>query len=311
MPVVIGVLPALLVQKPSLYISKRAKITQEKVCVLLVVLFYALLIFVLYMLFFSIYNNFDSLQQKLLRYVKNFSEIANNLQENLKFRGLNFSINTVTEPFIARITSYVSGILGQIISKLPTMVINIIVMLVTSVYIGKDFNKIKNFLKESLPKNYLSSLNLIKKIALNDCFKMLKGYSVMAFIAFCIMFIYFLVFRFENAFFKALLIAFIDALPVFGVGTVLIPYSIICVINKNTKKAILLVVLYVLITVTRNSLQPKIIGKQTGIHPMITLVSLLLGLKFFGAKGLLLMPYIVVVAIHYFKEKFIINRGLA
>ncbi len=311
MPVVVGVLPALLVQKPAKYISKRVKTKQEKVCVLLVVLFYVLLIFVLYMLFFSVYNNFDSIQQRLLSYVKNFSKIANNLQENLKERGFSFSINTVIEPFVSRTTSYVSGILGQIISNIPSAVINIIVMLVTSIYIGKDFNKIKKFLKEALPKNYLSSLNLIKKIAVNDCFKMIKGYSIMAFIAFCIMFAYFLIFGFKNAFLKALLIAVIDALPVFGVGIVLIPYSIICFINKNMQKAILLVVLYVLITVTRNALQPKIIGKQTGIHPMVTLVSLLLGLKFFGAKGLILMPYIVVVTIHYLKEKFIISRGCA
>lgn len=309
MPLIIGIIPAFLVQKPALYFAKKINLKQETVSVILVFVFYLVLLAVLYTVFFLLYNNFGAIENKFLNYTKSFLHLINKFENY--FNKFDFSLNSVLEPFVSKITTYLSGVLGNALTKLPTMLINIIVMLVTSVYISKDFKKIKTFLLESLPKNYIQTLGLIKKIAVSDCIKMLKGYTLMALIAFVIMFVYFFVFRFNNAFVKAAVIALIDALPVFGVGTILIPYSVICFINKNVQKGILLIFLYFLITVARNSLQPKIMGKQTGIHPLITLISLLLGLKFFGAKGLLLMPYIVVVAIHYLKEKFIINHGLA
>ena len=96
----------------------------------------------------------------------------------------------------------------------------------------------------------------------------------------------------------ALIIAFatalIDILPVVGLGAVLIPWAVFSALSGNPERAIGLAVLYILIATIRNVIDPKIIGDKLGIHPVFSLAITFLGLKLFGAVGVLLAPLITI-----------------
>jgi len=110
------------------------------------------------------------------------------------------------------------------------------------------------------------------------------------------------VLRVEGAITIAALIATIDILPVFGTGGVVIPWAIIELIKGNTPFAIGLAVLYVIITVVRNILEPKMVGKQIGLHPLAMLVCMYVGVKLFGFIGLFALPVALVMVKHLYEN---------
>ena len=94
----------------------------------------------------------------------------------------------------------------------------------------------------------------------------------------------------EYAFTEALGIAFVDMLPVLGTGAVLIPWSVLSFIEGNVALGIGLAVLYAAITVIRAIAEPKIVGDSIGLSPVLSLMSVYVGFKLFGAVGMILLP---------------------
>ena len=93
----------------------------------------------------------------------------------------------------------------------------------------------------------------------------------------------------------AFFISLIDALPILGTGTVLIPWALVSLITGDFFIAIGLAVIYGVVAIVRNLIEPKIIGQQIGLHPLITLASVYVGLKIFGFFGIF-MPVFLVFA---------------
>ena len=115
-------------------------------------------------------------------------------------------------------------------------------------------------------------------------------------ITFSLLFIGFLVLKVRYALILSALFALIDFLPVLGVGTLLIPWGAFELIRGNYTLAIGLIVMYAVIAVVRQVTEPKIIGANFGIHPLLTLFSMYLGLSLFGFTGMILGPVAAVTA---------------
>lgn len=86
----------------------------------------------------------------------------------------------------------------------------------------------------------------------------------------------------------ALLIAFSDALPILGSGTIIIPWAVICAFQGRLNLAIALMVLFVIISIVRQLLEPKVVSGQIGIHPIFTLAAMYTGYKIIGIMGMLI-----------------------
>ncbi len=92
----------------------------------------------------------------------------------------------------------------------------------------------------------------------------------------------------------AALTALVDAFPVLGTGTVLIPWSIIAFLQGNTPRGIGLAAVYTIVSLIRSVLEPRLVGKQLGLDPLLTLASLYMGYRLFGLGGMLLAPMVTV-----------------
>lgn len=93
----------------------------------------------------------------------------------------------------------------------------------------------------------------------------------------------------------AISVAILDGLPVFGSGAVLIPWSLISLIHGDYATLAIMLSMYIIIIITRQILEPRILGKHIGVPPLLTLMSMYIGLKFIGIFGMILGPVIVLV----------------
>lgn len=98
-----------------------------------------------------------------------------------------------------------------------------------------------------------------------------------------------------------LLIAVIDAFPILGSGSILIPWALYYIFSKNYMNAAVLVTVYVICLLVREILEPKIMGQQTGLRPIYTFISFYVGISLFGIAGILLGPLgaVVIRKIYY------------
>ena len=106
----------------------------------------------------------------------------------------------------------------------------------------------------------------------------------------------------------ALGIGFVDALPILGSGAIMVPWSIISFINGDISLSIAVFILFLIITITRQFLEPRIVGGQIGIHPLFTLIAMYAGFKIIGIIGLIIGPIVLIIYSKVFSK--MIDRGL-
>ena len=107
----------------------------------------------------------------------------------------------------------------------------------------------------------------------------------------------FLLLRISNGLVWAAVVALVDVLPVLGTGTVLIPWSLVCLLQGDGARAVGLLGLYSVISLTRSLLEPKVVGAQLGLDPLAALASIYGGYRLFGLPGMLLAPLVTVAAV--------------
>lgn len=134
--------------------------------------------------------------------------------------------------------------------------------------------------------------------ALQGMKKALWGYLTAQFklmaVTFLILTVGFFALQIKNAPLWAGVIALVDAIPVLGTGTVLIPWAVVCLLQGSRVRGIGLIAVYVVAWLTRSVLEPKLLGKELGLDPLVTLLAMYAGYRFFGFLGLILSPVAAV-----------------
>ncbi len=196
---------------------------------------------------------------------------------------------------LSSILSSLVGILSSFAKSVPRALVFLLVSVVSSVYFSLDLDRINGFVKRALPKSTVSLLVRFKDKFLSVLVKYLRAYLIIALFTFIIMLFGFLVLGVKYAVLFAFVVSLLDALPLIGVGTVLVPFSVYQMIFGRLSLGIGLLVLFISHAFMRQFIEPKIIGKSLGIHPIISLALLYAGYFLFGFFGLLLIPFISVV----------------
>jgi sporulation integral membrane protein YtvI len=128
----------------------------------------------------------------------------------------------------------------------------------------------------------------------------LKAYLLIMLITFFEVFIGLSILKVNYAFILAIVIAIVDILPVLGTGAVLVPWAILAFIGGNAPLGIGLIVLYGVTLIARQIIEPRIIGSTLGLHPLMTLASVYIGLKLLGLAGIFIGP---ILALLLFKKE--------
>lgn len=92
-------------------------------------------------------------------------------------------------------------------------------------------------------------------------------------------------------------VALVDAIPVLGTGTVLIPWSVICLLQGETVRGAGLLGLYAVVWLVRSVMEPRLLGKELGLDPLVTLLAMYAGFKLLGLVGMILTPLLAVAVV--------------
>jgi sporulation integral membrane protein YtvI len=207
------------------------------------------------------------------------------IEQNLKTVFLNLA-----EYFIGASTKLLSNL-----RALPRMFIFIVVTFMASYFIIRDFDTIMGFISDQLPPSWHTKVRDAKSDMIKAVVGYIKAQTILVITSFIITLAGLLIMEIRYGLIIAIIIMIFDILPVVGSGTILIPWSIVNLILGNYSQGIALMVLYAVITVVRQVMEPRVVGKNIGLHPLTALFSMYVGLKVFGITGLFIGPIIAVI----------------
>ncbi len=217
-------------------------------------------------------------------------------------------INNITQnimSLIKPVTEATTKFAYNFAKSMPSIIIFIIVLFLSAYFISSDKRKISDFLTKILPNSISDKLITLKNDLSLALLGLLKAQLILMSITFVELSIGFLIIGVEYAILLGLIISLIDALPILGTGTILIPWAIFSLIAGNLSMGLSLIVLYGIAMLVRQLLEPKIVGRQLGIYPLITLMAMYIGLKTFGVIGMFLGPIIVLIIKNIYKSGLI------
>ncbi len=312
LPFVIGIAASFLVQKPVKVISSKTKISKGFATVFLVVLTYFALLALMILIGYLLYNIVSAVAGFFPKYTPIITEALGKISTSLSLfmndlpDSVSGFLNELPNKLISSLSSYATKLLSTtaaaVAKSVPGIIISIIVTVVASCYTAKDYDKIIKFAHNQLPKKTWDILITIKELLVTNVFKILKGYFFLMMLTFAELFVALTIIGKKNALMLAAIISIVDILPVLGTGTVLIPWALFCLVTGKIVMAICLIVIYVVITIIRNFLEPKVIGVQIGLHPLIMLVSIFCGYKLMGFLGIFILPMTLIIIIELNKQ---------
>ena len=211
-------------------------------------------------------------------------------------------IGSSLDSLISSATSALASGATKLISGLPTAFLFLIVTVISIIYLALDYEGVQSFILGLLPKKLSSRMSDIRHGLISVMGKYIRSYGLILLVTYCIIFIGLSLLRVEHSPIIALLIAFLDILPVIGVGTVLVPWSVISLTLGNKFLGIGLILLFVVNAVLRQFIEPKIVGKSLNIHPLVSLGAIYLGYAIFGFMGLFILPLVAVAVSAVLKD---------
>lgn len=205
-----------------------------------------------------------------------------NSVEAIKNLLLNFAKN-LTEAIIHYITT------------IPGLIIHFLIYLIALFLISLDLPRLKKSIEKYLSADTKQRLTIIMTQLNKAGVGFIKAQFLLSLITFLLALSGLLLLRVEYPIILSLLIVVVDILPILGTGSVLVPWAIFSLMNGNQGLGIGLIVLFIVITVIRRIIEPKIFSSNLGISPLAALVSVYLGFQLLGFVGLFLGPALVII----------------
>ncbi len=227
-----------------------------------------------------------------------FTAYTQQLGENLLNTIFN-SIYSIVDTFV----DFARDFSINIVKGLPSVVVIVIISVISAFFFIKDEAKIKKHYNKIFPEGFRLSIEKIKNSTGLVAIGYVKAQIILSSITFLIAITGLSLLDNKYAVLLATLVAFFDMLPFFGAGFILWPTAVITFINGSTTSALLTFVLYGVIFLTRQMLEPRTLGKQISLHPLFTLLGIFVGVKIFGVGGLVVGPLTVVLIKALMKEE--------
>lgn len=202
-----------------------------------------------------------------------------------------FDLGKSLAGFLSPVAGSLAGGTISVVKSLPEALIFIAMLILSTYFFTGDREKIKNLYESSAPDAFKAKLRLIKTECFGALFGYIKSQLILSGITAAELFVGFMILGVRHAFLIAVITAFIDMLPVFGAGTVLLPWAVISLVTgENLFFTIGLLVLYVICLSVRNLLQPKVLSTSIGLDPIVTLIAIWIGYKLYGFLGMIILP---------------------
>ena len=274
----------------------------------------------------------ETVRAKLLSLVQRLpAGLAKSATDSINelYRSVSGTVNEAAEGEAVLEAASASSILGGLFSKInlsalskpvsgvwntakqiPSIAAAALISIIAGCFMTAGYDDIVEFIKRQLSEQRRVALSTVKEIFFSSILKMLKSYLIIICITFAEMFLGLSLLKLIGVYTigyvatVSIVVALIDIFPVLGTGTVLIPWAIISFITGNIGMGIGLVVLYAVITVIRQIVEPKLVAANLGLPPVVTIMCMYIGLQLFSVLGIFIMPLLVTMI------KLLNDRGI-
>ncbi|MCV4232930.1 sporulation integral membrane protein YtvI [Virgibacillus sp. LDC1] len=239
------------------------------------------------------------------------NEISRFYQNNPNYHDtINQNITRTTQTIGTAVTDLVTGIFNgilQIIYYLPNLGTILIVVLLSTFFLSNSWERHNRALLRILPGVIRKPMIYIFSDLKKALFGFARAQLILISITALIVMITLYALGVDSAFSIGLLIGLVDLLPYLGVGIVLIPWSLYAFMTGDLTLGIGLTVLYSIILIVRQIMEPKVLASSVGLDPLAALLGMFVGLKLFGILGLIVGPVSLVILdafhrAHVFKD---------
>lgn len=240
------------------------------------------------------YIYFNMLFDKISSYLVYFStrlpeEVIDYLRDN---------VYQILSSMTGSLSNFYSFMVNKI-GKVPNLFIKALVLVMFvflfTYFLSKDKKRIIEVVRDIIPDSLQEKVKTIQIELFLSFVRLIKAQVILVLISTLITISGFYVLKVDYALILGIVCGLLDMMPLFGPSLIFIPWIIFLFIFGDISGAFSLLTLYVIVIVSRQLLQAKIIGKNLGIDPLLTLVSIYLGIELYGVLGLFVGPMVIVI----------------
>ena len=322
MPFLIAFIISLMIEPAIKKIMKKTHLTRRTSSIIIFVLVSVIIIGGLAWLLITLFSESSSLLQSLNDYFDKLYTQFQNLINYFNFDNIHLSneilevIQNSTGDFLTTASDWLRNILNNLINfvtSIPSIAICIGITVIALYFICVDKIYILDQIEHHLPRLWVKKISVHLKELIQTLGGYLKAEATLILVSFIISLIGLYIlqivgFNIQYPLLMALFIGFVDALPILGSGTVMIPWAIICALNGDINLGIAIIVLLIIMSVVRQVLEPKLVSKNIGVHPIFTLIAMYTGFKVIGIIGLLVGPIVLIIVKNIFSN--LIDQGV-
>lgn len=283
------------------FMEKKIKIARKYSSVLMIVLVLGAVVGVLYLLIaflvkqmLNLYEDRFLIYDEIVVIMDNFTNnlggvfdmLPQGMQENLS--NLQDSLTRWAENFLTNIELPGISVLGSYVGSVVDVIFVVIITILAAYFLTAERDNMETWMEKVMP----DSVKRYSRMIIDSFKKAVGGYFKAQFkimlILIVIMFVGFEFLDIGYSFLLALLIAFLDFLPVFGTGAVFWPWLVVDIVVGDYKQAIFLGILYLVCQLVKQILQPKMVGDSVGINPLAALFYMFVGYRIGGILGMII-----------------------
>ena len=323
MPFLIAFIISLIIEPAIRYLMKKTNLTRKMSSIIIFVIVFSVIIGSITWGIVSLISEATNLLQTLNFYIdKAYTQIQSAIGK-MGITKISISSNIsglvqdTSTDLIYKISNWLTEFLTKLINaitSIPTIAIYTVITILSLYFICTDRIYILDLMEHHMPSKWIQKIAIhIKEISKN-LGGYLKAMAILIFVSFIISVIGLYIFKFVGMNVKypllmALAIVFVDALPILGSGTVMIPWAIISALNGDLRLGIAITVLWIIMSVVRQFLEPKIVSGKIGIHPILTLIAMYTGFKVIGVMGMLVGPIVLIILRSVFANR--LEQGIS
>ncbi len=312
LPFVLAFLTAAAIQRPLRWIVRKTRLRRGFVSflvvtgiVLLVAAAIALILWQLAALVIGFFSNPDQMAA-VQAYAASLVESVQSLIDSLSSRLPASTVSLLNQGIAelgSRFLSLVSGAVAEgagflmtfAVSKLPAFLLDFFIWILASILLAVDYEAVVTRLTHLLPARRRPVVAEFRRLCGATLFKLLRAYGLLMLITFAELTVGLYLLGVPSAPLWSALIALVDILPILGVGTVLVPWAVVQLLTGNLRMGLGLFALFCIISLIRNVIEPRIVSRQIGLHPLATVFFMYLGLQSCGLIGLFVFPVLAMI----------------
>ena len=308
LPFLISFIISLFIEPAIKFFMNKLKWTRKISAVFVITFSFVLLVAFISWGAITLFNESGKLLEGADGYFENAKSLVNNISNN-EFvmnklpEDLRNKLKSSEDDYINSITNWIVQTLNKIrewIVRVPKLITSIFFAIGALYFICIDKIYMIDQVEHHLPDRWTKKLSIHIREIVKSIGNYLKAEGILVFISFIISLIGLTIFKIiglnvQYPLIIALAICFVDALPILGSGTFMIPWGFIESIKGDFILAVSIILLWITMTVIRNIVEPRIISNKLGIHPVFTLISMYTGFKLIGVGGMIVGPIFLII----------------